>query len=146
VGPGLGASRRAGDVPWQIDSYLFDPAGEVERWLHLPVGELLAEWASSQPPHFEAVRIAGLAGQVSAHELRDFFTRGAIRYRFHAAATEAGQAPLAEVGQDGSRLLVLVFYTGQVLVEPSNAEIAEQWGSAAGRPREPVTSPSWAAG
>ncbi len=112
----------------QIDSYLFDPVGEVERWLYLPVSELLAEWASSQPPGFEAVRIVGLAGQVRAHELRDFFTRAAIPYRFHAAGTEAGQALLAELGQDGSRLPVLVFYNGQALVDPSNAELAEQLG------------------
>ena len=112
----------------QIDSYLFDPVGEAERWLYLPVGELLADWASSQPPRFAAVRIVGLAGQARAHELRDYFRRGAIPYRFHAADTEAGQALLAEAGQDGSRLPVLMFYNGQVLVDPSNAELGEQLG------------------
>jgi len=55
----------------QIDSYLFDPVAEVERWLYLPVCELLAEWAGSQPPRFEAVRIVGLAGEERAHALRD---------------------------------------------------------------------------
>jgi hypothetical protein len=86
--------------------------------LYLPVTELLAEWASSQPPRFAAVRIAGLAGEARAHELGDFFTRGAIPYRFHAADTEAGQALLAEASQDGSRLPVLVFYilTGRDLL------------------------------
>jgi thioredoxin reductase (NADPH) len=112
----------------QIDSYLFDPVGEVERWLYLPVCELLAEWAASQPPQFEAVRIVGLAGEERAHALRDYFARAAIPYRFHAADTEAGQALLAEAGQDGSRLPVLVFYTGRVLVDPSNAELAEHLG------------------
>jgi thioredoxin reductase (NADPH) len=112
----------------QIDSYLFDPVGEVERWLYLPVCELLAEWAGSQPPRFEAVRIVGLAGEERAHALRDYFSRAAIPYRFHAAGTEAGQALLAEAGQDGSRLPVLVFYTGRVLVDPSNAELAGQLG------------------
>jgi thioredoxin reductase (NADPH) len=112
----------------QIDSYLFDPVGEVERWLYLPVCELLAEWAASQPPQFEAVRIVGLAGEERAHALRDYFARAAIPYAFHAADTEAGQALLAEAGQDGSRLPVLVFYTGRVLVDPSNAELAEHLG------------------
>jgi thioredoxin reductase (NADPH) len=96
--------------------------------LYLPVSELLADWASSQPPRFEAVRIVGLAGQARVHELRDFFTRGALPYSFHAADAEAGRALLAEVGQDGSRLPVLVFYTGQVLVDPSSAELAEALG------------------
>ena len=112
----------------QIDSYLFNPVGEVERWLYLPVSELLAEWAASQPPRFEAVQIVGLAGEKRAHELRDYFARGAIPYGFHAADTEAGRALLAETGQDGSRLPVLVFYTGNVLVDPSNADLAEQLG------------------
>jgi thioredoxin reductase (NADPH) len=112
----------------QIDSYVFDPWTPPERWLYLPVSELLADWASSQPPRFEAVRIVGLAGQARVHELRDFFTRGALPYSFHAADAEAGRALLAEVGQDGSRLPVLVFYTGQVLVDPSSAELAEALG------------------
>jgi thioredoxin reductase (NADPH) len=119
----------------QIDSYLFDPVAEVERWLYLPVSELLAEWAAAQPPQFEAVQIVGLTGEARAHELRDFFTRIAIPYRFQAADTEAGRALLAEAGQDGSRLPVLVFYTGRVLVDPSNAELAEQLGWRR-RPRE----------
>src|SRR5262245_32662073 len=112
----------------QIDSYLFSPVAEVERWLYLPVSELLAEWAAAQPPRFEAVQIVGLAGEARAHELRDFFTRVAIPYRFHAADTETGQALLAEAGQDGSRLPVLVFRTGTVLLDPSNAELAGQLG------------------
>jgi thioredoxin reductase (NADPH) len=112
----------------QLDSYVFDPWTPPERWLYLPISELLADWTSSQPPRFEAVRIVGLAGQARAHELRDFFTRGALPYSFHAADAEVGRALLAEVGQDGSRLPVLVFYTGQVLVDPSNAELAEALG------------------
>jgi thioredoxin reductase (NADPH) len=112
----------------QIDSYLFHPWTSPEGWLYLPVTELLADWATSQPPAVEAIRIVGSQWEARSHQLRDILSRAAIPYGLYPADSEAGRRLLEETGQDGIRLPVMVFYTGQVLVDPSHAEVVEALG------------------
>jgi hypothetical protein len=126
----------------QIDGYLFKPWRPLERWLYLPVSELLADWEQGQPPTVEPVRIVGRRWQARADELRDFFSRAGLPYGFYEAESQAGRRLLEEAGQDGTRLPVLVFYTGTVLVDPSTAELVEALGSTPGPIAKATTSPS----
>jgi thioredoxin reductase (NADPH) len=122
----------------QIDSYLFHPWAIAERWLYLPVTEVLADLTASQPPPTaEAIRIVGSQWEARSHELRDVLSRAAIPYGLYAPDSETGRRLLAEAGQDGSRLPVLVFYNGNVLVDPSHAELVEALGFPT-RPRRPA--------
>src|SRR5437867_485904 len=43
----------------QIDTYLFEPWLPVERWLYLPVSQVLADWVPARGPAFEGIRIVG---------------------------------------------------------------------------------------
>jgi hypothetical protein len=47
--PGLGSTNPAGRAIFlgQIDTYLFEPWLPVERWLYLPISQVLADWAPS---------------------------------------------------------------------------------------------------
>jgi len=65
---------------------------------------------------------------VRAHELRDMLTRMGIPHGWYLADSQAGRELLQEAGQDGSRLPVVVFHSGRVFVDPSNAELAEGLG------------------
>lgn len=114
----------------QIDSYLFHPWAEPERWLHLPVTEQLADWTASRPPAVEAIRVVGNRWEPRSHRLRDVLSRASIPYGFYPPDSETGRRLLAQAGQDGTRLPVVVFATGigQVLVDPSHAELAEALG------------------
>ena len=112
----------------EIDSYLFDPWIPAERWLYLPVSEFLANWIESQAPLFEAIQIIGRQGNARSHELRDTFTRIGIPYGFYSADSEAGRRLLQDVGQDGTRLPVVVFHSGEVCLDPSDAELSEALG------------------
>jgi thioredoxin reductase len=49
----------------------------------------------------------------------------AMPYRFYPHDSHAGRQLLREAGRDGSRLPVVIFRTGQVLVDPSHAELTE---------------------
>jgi thioredoxin reductase (NADPH) len=111
-----------------VDYYLFDPWGEPERWLFQPVTQVLADWAGSRAPAFEAVSIVGERWAARSHELRDLFSRIALPHGFHQPDSEAGRALLDQAGQDGATLPVLVFRSGQVLTDPPNAELAEVLG------------------
>jgi thioredoxin reductase (NADPH) len=113
----------------QIDYHLFTPWLPAERWLYPPVTDFLADWSRDQPPSFAAFRIVGRQKEARSHQLRDTLTRLAFPYQFLAHDSEAGRQLLAEAGEDGSRLPVMVFRTGQVLVDPSHAELAELLGA-----------------
>jgi thioredoxin reductase (NADPH) len=112
----------------QIDYYLFDPWGEVERWLHLPVTQILADWAAARAPANEQIRIVDQRWTARSHELRDLFSRIALPHGFYPADSEAGRALLDQAGQEGATLPVLLYRTGLVLVDPSDADVAESLG------------------
>jgi len=63
-----------------------------------------------------------------SHEIRDLLSRNAIPYRFHPRDSPAGGQILQDAGQDGSDLPVLVFFDGQVLINPANADVAAAIG------------------
>jgi thioredoxin reductase (NADPH) len=115
----------------QAESYVFVPWGPRERWLYLPVGEMLADWETSQPPREEVVRIVGEAWEPRAHELRDVFARIGIPYGFHEPDSTVGRELLEREGLDASALPVVAFASsGTVLSDPPYARIAQALGFA----------------
>jgi thioredoxin reductase (NADPH) len=112
----------------QIDTYLFEPWLPVGRFLYLPVSQVLADWVPARGPSFEGIRIVGPRWGTRSHELRDLLTRMGIPHGWYQAGSAAGRRLLEEAGQDGARLPVVVFHSGQVFVDPSNAELAEALG------------------
>ena len=112
----------------QIDYYLFHPWGEVERWLHLPVTQILADWAAARAPASEQIQIVDQRWATRAHELRDLFSRIALPHGFYPADSADWRALLDRAGQDGATLPVLLYRGGLVLVDPSDAEVAESLG------------------
>ncbi len=114
----------------QVDSYIFVPWGLPERWLYLPVSEILADWEASQPPPFEAARIIGDEFEARAHGLRDLFSRIGVPFRFIPAGSEEGRALRSALGADGLALPLLAFRSGTVLSDPSMARVAQALGFA----------------
>jgi thioredoxin reductase (NADPH) len=112
----------------QIDTYLFEPWLPVGRFLYLPVSQVLADWTPTRGPSFEGIRIVGEQWETRSHELRDMLTRMGIPHGWYQPGSAAGRRLLEEAGQDGSRLPVVVFHSGQVFVDPSDAELAEALG------------------
>ena len=113
-----------------IDSYLPAPGAGRDEGFHRAVSELLEEWAHDAAPVLPAVRIIAEQRSARAHELRDALARSSIPYVFHAADSAAGRSWLAQAGQDGSALPVLLTYTGEVLVDPPNDRVAAVFGLA----------------
>jgi thioredoxin reductase (NADPH) len=113
-----------------IDAYLPAPGAGRDEGFHRDVSELLEEWAHDTAPALPAVRIIAHQWSPRAHELRDTLARNSVPYVFHAAESADGQSWLRQTGQDGSALPVLVTYTGQVLIDPPNDQIAAVFGLA----------------
>ncbi len=111
----------------QIDYHLLKPWLQ-ERGLYQAVGEFLADWDKAHGAPVEMLRIVGPLWGARSHELRDVLARMGVPYGFYPADTDAGRRLLQKAGQDGARLPVVVRFDGQVLVDPSHAELVEALG------------------
>jgi thioredoxin reductase (NADPH) len=114
----------------QVDSYIYVPWGLPERWLYLPVSEILADWEASGPTPFEAARIVGEEYEARAHALRDLFSRIGVPFRFIPAGSREGRTLRAELGAETATLPLLAFRSGTVLPDPSIGRVAQALGFA----------------
>jgi thioredoxin reductase (NADPH) len=112
----------------QVDYVLFWPWLPLEQYLYLPVSEFLAGWERARAPSTEAIQIVGRRWAARSHELRDTLARVGIPYGFYPEDSPDGRRLLEQAGQDGSRLPVVLFRRGLVLVDPTHAELSAALG------------------
>jgi thioredoxin reductase (NADPH) len=112
----------------QADAYVFVPWGLPERWLYLPMTELLADWEASQRPPTEVVQIVGEERERRAHELRDVFAHIGIPFGFYSPRSPEAAAILERAQPTPPRLPVVSFASGTVLIDPSYERIVQALG------------------
>ena len=112
----------------RIDYYVNKPWGEHDERFHHVISEFLYDWAKDRMPKFEAIQVVGEQWSPRSHELRDVLGRNGVLFTFHPADSREGRELLARTGHDASRLPVLILFDGQVLVDPSNSDIADACG------------------
>ena len=111
-----------------IDAYVAGPVTVPDERFHRAVTELLEEWARSHLPGFEAVRVVGEERSARSHEIRDLLDRNAVPSGFYPVGTGRGEALLQQAGVAASAVPVILLFNGRVLVQPTNAEVAEALG------------------
>jgi thioredoxin reductase (NADPH) len=119
-----------------VDRFLEKPWRSPEEWLYPQLSEALAHWWRAHRPLFERVRVVGPQWDSRSHELRDLGTRNAIPFGFYPTDSPEGQRLLDEHVAVSDRDSILVLVDDEVLVDPSNGEIAEALGLAT-RPKLP---------
>lgn len=112
----------------QIDAYAEKPAMVPDEKFHLAVTDLLEQWARTNLPRPEVMRVVGAEWSARSHEIRDLLTRNVIPFGFYPADTGQGKALLEHVGATGTTLPVIIMFDGRVLVNPSNAQLADAIG------------------
>ena len=117
-------------------------AGTVDRWVtrpvqapdeefHRSITEFLREWSSQRGGGFEPAQVIGQRWSGRSQELRDLFARHRVPAGFYDAASERGRQLLGELGLHPRDLPAVALRFGAerpVLVNPSNAEIADAFG------------------
>jgi thioredoxin reductase (NADPH) len=111
-----------------IDYYVNKPERPGDEYFHKMVAEFLYDWAKAHRPVFAEIRVVGERWSARSHELRDVLSRNGFLHEFHAAETEAGQQLLARLGKRSVKFPVAILYDGQVLEDPSNADLADAFG------------------
>ncbi len=111
-----------------IDYYVLKPWWSPDEQFHRTIGEFLYEWTRALPSVSREVEVVGERWSPRAHELRSLLARNGVPHAFHASDTAAGRQRLEAVGQLGAQGPVAIMLDGQVLVDPSKAELAAAFG------------------
>jgi thioredoxin reductase (NADPH) len=111
----------------QADYHIIRPWTAMER-LYRAVSGFLADWSDEQEPERDFFRIVGRRVDRPIHQIRDLITRVGVASSFYSSESDTGRQLLAETGQDGSRLPVVVRHDGHVLVEPELRDIVRAIG------------------
>src|SRR5215468_5353927 len=113
-----------------LEFYLIKPTWSPDEQFHRVITESLEEWWRERGGRSEGVMVTVIGDQRSArvHELRDLLARGNVPFGFHPSDSPEGQAALRRLDVSEHAGPVLSLYTGAVLVDPANAEVAEALG------------------
>ena len=111
-----------------IDAYAAMPATVPDEEFHLAVTELLEEWARSNLPRPEVMRVVGEEWSARSHEIRDLLSRNVVPFGFYPAGGGPGKALLEQAGAAAAALPVIIMLDGRVLENPSNTQLAEALG------------------
>jgi thioredoxin reductase (NADPH) len=112
----------------QMENYILKPWFPPEVHLYPLVEEFLSDWVRENRPMMDLVRIIGTDPSPRAIEITLFFERNGIPSGFYTADSPQGQEYLQQAGADGSRLPVVITFDGRSMIDPSNAELADEFG------------------
>jgi len=113
----------------QIDYFVLKPWRTGDELFHRTITEFLHDWVGTDESLSRELTIVADAGNARASELRSLLTRNQVPFVFHTSGSDEGGRVLAEVRQRDSGVPVVLQRNGRLLVDPSNAEIAEAYGA-----------------
>jgi len=116
----------------RFDYYVLRPTTSPDELFHQSVSTMLLDWAEAHRVAPYTIHIVGETWSGRAYELREALQQCAMPHHFCLADSDEGQVLLASA-PEGAQLPLMVFPNGQVLENPTNAEIA----LASGAPVDP---------
>jgi thioredoxin reductase (NADPH) len=119
----LGAMARG-----EIDYYVLKPWRRRDEFFHRTVTEFLNEWERAASTAPQEIALVGDSRSPRSHELRSLLARNGVPHAFHPRDSEHGRELLSRYGQEETDKPVIVLLDGQLLVDPSNSELASAYG------------------
>ena len=113
----------------QIDYYILKPWRAADELFHRTVTEFLHEWVGSDASLSRELTLVADSENPRASELRILLTRNRVPYVFHDKGSPQGIEVLEEARQPDAAAPIVVQRNGLVLVDPSNAEVANAYGA-----------------
>jgi thioredoxin reductase (NADPH) len=112
----------------KIHYYLTKPWDPPEEKLYPVLDDLLGAWLAGYRPPYEGLKVIGNRWSSKDHE-RDFLTRNNVPYHWLNPATDAATREKMRVRDvDDSKLPIVVFPDGGVLIQPTRTELASRIG------------------
>jgi thioredoxin reductase (NADPH) len=113
-----------------LDYYFMKPWDPPERELYPVLEDLLADWAASNRPPFEGIRVLGTLWSPRSHEVKDFLSRNQIPYQWLDVEKDEEARPLLASLNGETRLPVVLFPDGGFLADPDLRALADRAGLA----------------
>jgi thioredoxin reductase (NADPH) len=113
-----------------LDHYLLKPWDPPEEKLYPVLDTLLSQWRAEDRRPVRVTKVVGHRWSARSSGVRDFLARNQVAYRWYETGQPDGERLLAAAGADGLRLPVVITPDAEVLVEPSDAELAGKVGLA----------------
>jgi thioredoxin reductase (NADPH) len=114
-----------------LDYYLLKPWDPPEEKLYPVIDELLTSWKATEHKAIPEIKVIGHHWSARSSQAREFLARNQVPYRWFSTDEPEGQALLTAAGvSDDHRLPVVVTPEGEVLIEPSDRELATKVGLA----------------
>jgi thioredoxin reductase (NADPH) len=113
-----------------LDYYLMKPWHPPEEKLYPVLEELLEDWKVHTRPPYEGIRIAGTLWSLACHETKDFLARHQIPYQWLDVEKDSEARRMAEAAgaESSTKLPVILFPDGEVLIKPELKRLAEKVG------------------
>ena len=111
-----------------LDYYLLKPWDPPEEKLYPVLDAQLEAWAAADHRPVPETKVVGHRWSARSSEVREFLARNQVPYRWFSAESEEGRRLLQAAEADPHQLPVLVTADGQVLIAPSDGEIAGHVG------------------
>jgi thioredoxin reductase (NADPH) len=112
-----------------IDYYVLKPWWTPDEQFHRTVAEFLYEWTRAGNYSSREVEVIGESWSQRSHELRSLLARNGVPHVFHPNDSPIGRRRLEELGHVGVDVPIAVMLDGQVLLDPSNVELASTFGA-----------------
>ncbi|MDJ0676517.1 MAG: FAD-dependent oxidoreductase [Calothrix sp. MO_167.B42] len=114
----------------QLDYYLLKPWDPPEEKLYPVLDDLIEDWQANFKPEFQGVKVISDRWSPDSHDLRDFLARNQIPYRWLDIENDLEAQKLVSCAkqQNNPCLPLVLLPSGEKLVQPSTAELAQQVG------------------
>ncbi|KQU69076.1 fused response regulator/thioredoxin-disulfide reductase [Phycicoccus sp. Root101] len=113
-----------------LDHYLLKPWSPPEELLYPVLDDLLDEWEGAGPAQLVELRVVGHRWSAATAAVRNFLVRAQAAYAWFPIDEPAGEQLAAAVGLDPAKLPAVITAAGEVLVEPTEADLARCLGLA----------------
>ena len=111
-----------------LDYYLLKPWDPPEEKLYPVIDAMLESWKTADHKPVPETKVVGHRWSARSSEVRDFLARNQVAYRWYLSDEPEGQRLLAAADTDDSHLPVVIAAGGDVLIQPTDGELAEHVG------------------
>ena len=113
-----------------LDHYLLKPWDPPEEKLYPVVDTLLDTWKASDHHVVPEIKVIGHRWNARSSDVREFLARNQVPYRWFSTDEPEGKRMLEAASQDGLQLPLIITLDHEVLVAPSDADLAAKVGLA----------------
>jgi thioredoxin reductase (NADPH) len=111
-----------------LDYYLLKPWDPPEEKLYPVIDALLESWLTADYRPVPELKVIGHRWSARSSEVREFLARNQVPYRWYSTDEPEGERLLAVAQADDQQLPVVITVDGEVLIEPSEADLASKVG------------------